>query len=331
MKRNFLVAITIITIVLIIIVNCGNNIPNHTLELIPFRLNIPHLDLDKYFRRVVCLDISNTGEIIVVDGSGPGILLFNANGEYIKNIADYGSEGYETLSNVISVDTLLAVQTRGLLEFITQQGKPMKRHFIRGRGNVAVALDGSFLINRMYDSRFIGHCLETFDKEGKQINAFRAPRSQQEGTEILDFSFSRITPDNKIVYVPATIDSGFIYDFQGNLLLAKRIKSAVKPYKLEDGSPAPLVEDMYINKDGIFLVRVNKKSSTEGTVYFDLIEQYNFNFKQVASYSFAVPLTMTVLLYDYSPWYHKFAYKDGIFYFVVSQPFEQLLTFQVKK
>lgn len=331
MNRKIFFAITIIGILLIISANCGNNVPNYTLEVTSFRLNIPNLDLDKYFQRVTGLEITNRGEFIVVDGNRPGVFIFDNNGEYVNNLADYGSEGYETLGNVTPVDTLLAVHTRGSLEFVTQHGRPVKRHFLRGRGNISVASDSSFLINRMYGSRLLGFCLETYDKDGKQINAFRTPRGSQEGMEILDFAFSRITPDNKIVYVPATVDSGFIYDFQGNLLLAKKIKSKMKLYKLEEEKPGPLVEDMYVNEDGIFLIRVNEKSSTDATVYFNLIEQYNFNFERIATYSFSVPLTMTVPLYDYSPWYHKFAYKNGIFYFVVSQPFEQLLAFQVKK
>lgn len=330
MNRIFFFAITIVGIFLIIIANCGN-VPNYTLELTSFRLNIPNLDLDKYFQRVIDLDITPKGEFIIVDGNRPGVLIFDTNGEYLINIADFGSEGYETLISANSVDTLLAIHTRGLLEFVTQAGRSVKRHFLRGRGSIAVAPDGSFLINRMYDSRLMGHCLETYDKDGKLISTFRTPRGSQEGMEILDFAFSSITPDKKIVYVPTTVDSGFIYDLQGNLILAKKIKSKLKPYTLAAEQPGSLVEDMYVNEDGIFLVRVNKKLSTEETVFFDLIEHYNLNFEHIATYSFAVPLTMTVLLYDFAPWYHKFAYKDGIFYFVVSQPFEQLLAFQVKK
>ena len=121
------------------------------------------------------------------------------------------------------------------------------------------------------------------------------------------------------------------YDFDGNLILAKKIKSKLKPYKLEDGAPGILTEDVYVNEDGIFVIRVNKKMSTEKIVVFDLIEQYDFNFDLIASYNFAKPITMTVATEYYSPWYHKFCYKDGLFYFMISQPFEQLIAFKANK
>jgi hypothetical protein len=182
----------------------------------------------------------------------------------------------------------------------------------------------------MFDSRRFGNCLETYDVNGKLIRSFRSPRAAKEGEEILDSAFSRVSPDNKIIYMPTVVDSGFIYDLQGDLILAKKIKSKLKPYKLENGQPGALIEDMYVNKDGIFVVRVDKKTSTEEVYYFDLIEQYDFNFNHIASYQFSKPLTMTVVTDLYSPWYHKFVEKDGIFYFMISQPFEQLIAFKAK-
>ena len=330
MKLIIRTIVFIIGIVLIAISSCGKKVPTHQLEVVSFRLNIPGVEIDKYFGQVTDLDITNQGEFIVMDVMGPGVLRFDKDGNYINNIAGYGSGNYGALCSVNPVDTLLAVNTAGILEFFTARGKPVIRHFLRGRGDISVAADSSFLINRMYDSRIFGNCLETYDKDGKLINKFRTPRCTQEGTEYLDFAFSGIAPDKKIIYVPAMVDSGFIYDFQGNLILAKKIKSKLKPYVLEEGKPGPLAEDMYVNEDGIFIVRVDKNLDTGGFVYFDLIEQYNFKFERIAMYTFSVPLTMTVPMYDFSPWYHKFVQRNGIFYFMVSQPFEQLLAFKAK-
>jgi len=315
---------------LILTAGCGKKIPGYEMEVTSFRLNIPGHELDQYFREVTDLDLTDKGEFIITDIAMPGVLRFDPQGNYVNNIAGYGSGNYEALCSVTPVDSLLAVNTLGLLEFFQPVGTPVNRHFLRGRGDISVATDGSFVINRMYDSRLLKHCLETYNKDGKLINAFRTPRCTEEGKEFLDFAFSRITPDQKIIYLPASIDSGFVYDFNGNLLLAKKIPSKIKPYTLKEGKPGPLIEDLYVNSAGIFIVRVNKKMSNEDIVFFDLIEQYDFDFNQVANYTFPAPLTMTVKASPYSPWYHKFACRNGIFYFMVSQPFEQLIAFQAK-
>ena len=310
---------------------CGKKAPSYKLEVTSFALHIPNVDINKYFSRVTDIDITPNNEIVIVDIDGPGILRFESDGEFINNIASNGSGNYEAICSVTPVDSLFAINTFGLIEFFTRTGKPVKRHFLRGRGDVVVAQNGGFVINRMYDSFRIGKCLETYDENGQLISTFRSPRCSQEGEELLDFAFFGLTKNNKIIYMPATVDSGFIYDFDGNLILAKKIKSKLKPYKLEDGAPGILTEDVYVNEDGIFVIRVNKKMSTEKIVVFDLIEQYDFNFDLIASYNFAKPITMTVATEYYSPWYHKFCYKDGLFYFMISQPFEQLIAFKANK
>jgi|GEM_PF-1276651 len=317
----------LIGILLLSLLACGEKVPTYRMVLTDFRLNIPAEQLDSYFGKVTDLDLTDQGDIIVVDVAGPGVVRFDSQGNFVNNIAGYGSGNYETLCSVSPVDTLLAVHTLGLLEFFRPQGTPVNRHFLRGRGDISVASDGSFVINRMYDSRLLGYCLETYDSIGKQIATFRAPRATEPGKEYLDFAFARITPDHKIVYVPTTVDSGFVYDFQGNLLLARKIKSRLKPYRLKDDKPGPLVEDLYVDEAGIFVVRVNKKLSTEEVVYFDLIEQYDFEFNPIAAYRFAAPLTMTIVPEVFSPWYHKFVHRKGQFYIMMSQPFEQLIVF----
>ncbi len=329
MKRTNLILV-VLGLFLLFDTGCRDKIPSYQLELIPFRLNIPEREMDKYFSLVTDLDITQKGEIIVVDINAPGILRFDPQGNYVNNIAGYGSGNYDALCSVTPVDTLLAVNTMGVLEFFTPRGTPVNRHYLRGRGDISVASDSSFVINRMYDSRLLGYCLETYNKDGKQLKIFRKPRCTQEGMEYLDFAFSRVTPDRKIVYIPTIVDSGFIYDFEGNLLLAKKIPSQMKPYRLSDDKPGPLVEDFYVNEEGIFIVRVNRKLSNENMVFFDLIEQYDFELNVVAAYKFSAPLTMTVNPNIYSPWYHKFVYQKGIFYFIISQPFEQLVAFKVK-
>ncbi len=319
---------TIAGMLLMFLLACGEKVTTYQMVLTDFRLNIPAEQMDRYFGRVTDLDITEQGDIIVVDVAGPGVVRFDPQGNFVNNIAGYGSGNYETLCSVNPVDSLLAVHTLGLLEFFRPQGTPVNRHFLRGRGDISVASDRSFVINRMYDSRLFGYCLETYDPVGKQIATFRSPRATEAGKEYLDFAFSRITPDRRIVYVPTTVDSGFIYDFQGNLLLARKIPSSLKPYRLKDDKPGPLVEDLYVDEAGIFIVRVNKNLSNEKVVSFDLIEQYDFEFNRIAAYRFAAPLTMTIVPEVYSPWYHKFVHRKGQFYIMMSQPFEQLIVFK---
>lgn len=328
-SKYFIFAVAV-TLILFTFSGCSKRMPSYNLKLADFSLNIPDVELDRYFGKVTDIDITDNNELIVIDVVR-GVLRFDSAGHFVNNIAGYGSGNYDGLCSATPVDSLLAVHTVGLVEFFTRNGKPVKRIFLKGFGDVSVAQDGRILVNRMYDSFRFGHCLETYDQDGKLINKFRTPRKKRDGEEMLDFAFSGITRDNKIIYMPAATDSGFVYDFDGNLLLAKKVKSKIKPGKLKDGSPGALIEDVYVSPDGIFVVRVNQKESTEKVVLFDLIEQYDFDFNPVASYHLAKPITMTVEAEFYSPWYHNFCYKEGIFYFMISQPFEQLIAFKVEK
>ncbi|NOZ60294.1 MAG: hypothetical protein GXO74_01295 [Calditrichaeota bacterium] len=305
--------------------------PSHKLEVAPFALNIKNVEPEHYFKRVTDLKITQDNGFVVVDIDGPGVLRFDSDGNFINNIAGYGSGNYEALCSATPVDSLIAINTFGLIEFFTDKGRPVKRYFMRGRGDVFFASNGDYVINRMYDSFRFGHCLETYDARGKLIKQFRSPRASGEKDGILDFAFSGIADNNKIFYLPAVVDSGFIYDLNGNLILAKKIKSKLKPYKLKNGKQGPLIEDAFVSDEGIFVVRVNKKMSKEEIVYFDLIEQYDFNFELVASFHLADPLTMSTPTDPYSPWYHKFCYKNSMFYFIISHPYEQFIAFKVKK
>lgn len=331
-RKSYLLLVGLFAVLYMIISGCGDSIPTYKLEVIPsFRLNIPNVDLDKYFKQVTDVTVTKNGGFIIVDIAAPGVLLFDENYNYINNIAGYGSGNYETLCTAAQVDSLVAVHTINTLELLTARGKPVKRHFMRGRGDIAVTYDGRFLINRMYDSRVRGHCLETYDADGKPIKEFRSPRATEEGMELLDFGFSRLTPDSKIVYVPTVVDSAFIYDFDGNLLLAKKLKSSMKPYETEEGTPGSMVDDIAVSEEGIFIIRINKELTTDKIVFFDLIEQYDFELNRVAAYKLAKPITITTETTIVSPWYNNFAVKDGKFYMMVSQPFEQLIAFQPKK
>ncbi|MFZ5517532.1 MAG: hypothetical protein ACOY90_12875 [Candidatus Zhuqueibacterota bacterium] len=335
MKLNRYSSLWLFTIIAVLagsFSGCSKSVPTYEMEIVKsFRLNIPNVDLDKYFKRVTDVDLSQNGGFVIVDIAGPGVLLFDEQGNYINNIAGYGSGNFETLCSATFVDTLIAVYTLNQIEFFTANGTPVKRHFTRGRGDAAIARDGSFVFNRMIDARTQGACLETYDTNGKLITKFRSPRAKEEGMEMLDFGFSRLTPDSRIVYVPVVVDSAFIYDFNGNVLLSKKLKSALKPYKNKDDKPGALVEDVVVNDDGIFIVRLDKELSNETIVYFNLIEQYDFNLNRVAAYKFATPITMTTATEIYSPWYNNFAVRNGVFYLMVSQPFQQLIAFQAKK
>ena len=70
---------------------CGKKVPSYKLEVTSFALDIPNVDVNKYFSRVTDIDITPNNEIVVVDIDGPGILRFDAEGKFINNIAGYGS------------------------------------------------------------------------------------------------------------------------------------------------------------------------------------------------------------------------------------------------
>ena len=307
-----------------------SKVPSHKLEVVPFTLNVKNVNPAHYFRRVTDFNITQDNGFVITDIDGPGVLRFDSEGNFINNIAGYGSGNYEALCSATPVDSLIAIHTFGLIELFTDKAKPVRRYFMRGRGDVFFAPNGDYVINRMYDSFRFGHCLETYDASGKLIKQFRSPRASGEDDAILDFAFCGIADSNKIFYLPAIGDSGFVYDWDGNLILAKKIKSKLKPYQLKDGRPGPLIEDAFVNEEGIFVVRVNKKLSKEEIVYFDLIEQYDFNLDLVASFHLEEPLTMSMQTDFYSPWYHKFCYKNGVFYFIISQPYEQFIALKVK-
>ena len=315
--------------ILIVIAGCGEKAPTYQLEPSTFRLQMQDAAPEGPFVRVVDIDVTPQNEFIIVDLDAPGVFRFASDGKFVNDIYGHGSGNYQGLCSATPVDSVLAVNTVGLVEFFNRDGRPLYRHFIRGRGDVQIAGDRKFVINRMYDSFRSGHCLETYDENGKLINAFRTPQCTQEGEEMMDFAFTGITPENEIVYIPAVKDSVFIFDFQGNSLKAGRLKTKFRPRKAEDGSPIVLMEDVYADRDGIFIVRINESVKKEGAVHFDLIEQYDFDLNHVASYTFEKPLTMTVHTDYYSPWYHRFCHKDNTFYFMISQPYEQFMAFTV--
>ncbi len=320
-------AIFVLVIILSVIISCGKE---KKLEEIPFTLSIPNLTPDKYFHRVTDLDINYYGEIFVMDIDGPGVLRFDVDGNFVSDIAGYGMGNYEALCSLHPLDSMIVVNTLGVIETFSPNGKPVKQRFYRGRGEVDVAPDGSYFINRMYDSHRFGYCLETYDENGKLIKQFRKPRCELEGEEFKDFAFARVAPNKQIVYAPTTNDSIFIYDFQGNLLKAGELETKSKPFKMPDGGASPTFEDIYVNDSGIFIARIDTKKSTKELVYVNLIEQYDFNLNLVNSYHLPESITMTVKTDYFSPWYHKFVEKNGIFYFMVSEPYEHLVAYQVK-
>jgi len=310
-----------------LMVNCGRN---KQLEPISFTLSIPNLTPDKYFHRVTNIAINDYGEILVMDVDGPGVMRFDVNGNFVSDIAGYGMGNYEALYSIHPIDSLIVVNTIGVIETFLPEGKPLQQRFYRGRGEIDVAPDGSYLINRMYDSFRLGYCLETYDENGKLIKQFRNPRCSMEGDEFMDFAFAQIGPDKQIIYAPTINDSIFIYDFQGNLLKAKEVETKSKPYKMPDGKPGATYEDICVSDGGIFLARIDLEKTTKEQVYVRMIEKYDFDLNYVESYSLPESITMTVKTDYYSPWYHKFVEKNGVFYFMISKPYEHLVAFQVK-
>ena len=312
----------------LILLNCGEMVPTQELRQTDFQLNFPNIEPELYFSKVVDIDISTNGEIFLVDVDKAAIFRFDVKGNALGDISGRGTGRYDALCSVNLFDTLVASHTLGSLELLSRSGVHKKHFLLEGGGDVSCAPDGRYVMNRMHDSHKLGHCLETYDKTGKLLKRFRNSRMGNTEESFMDFSFSRATPDGQIVYVPTLLDTVSMYDFDGNLLLSKVLKSIAKPFKIEEKDYETSVEDVFVNSDGIFIARIDPEKSTEQKVYVNLIEQYDFNLEYVKAYKLPESISMTVPPVFYAPWYHNFAVKDGKFYFVVTEDYQKLVVYE---
>jgi hypothetical protein len=192
------------------------------------------------------------------------------------------------------IDTTLILHNLGSLQFYSLDGQ------FRKASPSADAEPSRYLRTadprqRMGDKGQFGYCLETYDASGALLNTFRSPRSVFYQLAGVDFAFAAFTPTGEIAYIPTLLDSAFLYDRSGKLLLKKKLE----PVRNSENTTFVFhMEDLYVNQDGIFVLRVNPELSQE-TVFCQTIDQYDFKFNRIKS--FVLPKAVTIGI-DLEPW-----------------------------
>ena len=172
------------------------------------------------------LDTSEEGELFVVDSSARRIVVYNADGQYLRTFG--GTEFLERPSGLaVSKDKVFVVDTGGIDNelhriqvFDSHSGELLQTIGTRGSG------DGEFNLPLMIDADTQGHIyvvdsgnfrVQHFDHEGKFISSFG-----KVGVRYGQFSRPKgIAVDNegKIFVVDTSFSNFQIFDSQGQLLL----------------------------------------------------------------------------------------------------------------
>ncbi|NLP10476.1 hypothetical protein GX408_08795 [bacterium] len=305
--------------------SCGKT-PRIELKQTAFHLQLSATASEEYFGRVKHLAIDKAGNFYILDVDKSTVSKFNADGAFVKQLIGFGwGDGYiNRPSSLQIIDTTLILHNLGSLQFYSLDGQFRKSIPIGGRGSVTVAPDGLILINRMGDKAQFGYCLETYDASGTLLNTFRSPRSVFYQLAGVDFAFAAFTPAGEIAYIPTLLDSAFLYDRSGKLLLQKKLE----PVRNSETTTFVFhMEDLYVNQDGLFVLRVDPKLTQE-TIFCQTIDQYDFKFNRIRSFTLPQAVTIGIDAEPWAPWYHKFVVADNRFYLMVSHPMEHLKVFE---
>lgn len=317
--------ISLLLLLVSLLSSCGKT-PTIELKQTAFHLQIPSTATEEFFSRVKHLAMDKAGQFYILDKDKSTVSKFDASGAFVKELIHFGSgDGYVNRpSSVQIIDTTLILHNLGSLQFYSLDGQFRKSIPIGGRGAVTVSPDGLILVNRMGDKGQFGYCLETYDASGTLLHTFRSPRSVFYKLAGVDFAFADFIPTGEIAYVPTLLDSAFLYDRSGKLLLKKKLE----PIRNSENTTFIFhMEDMYVNQDGIFVLRVNPELSQE-IVFCQTIDQYDFKFNRIKSFVLPQAVTIGIDLEPWAPWYHKFVVADNRFYLMVSHPLEHLKVFE---
>lgn len=312
-------------LLLVLVFSCGKT-PTVSLKKIDFHLKIPPSATKEFFGRVKSIAMDDSGNTYILDSEHVNVVKFTANGEFVKELLAYGwGNGFVNRPVSIQVvDTLLILHNLSTLQFFTLNGVFLRTVEIGGRCAITVAPDGMILANRMSDRFQFNYCLETYDRDGTLLTTFRTPRSKWYKRNSVDFAFTAFTPEGHIVYMPTLLDSAFLYDRSGRLLKSKKMES-VRTNKKTDF--VFHVEDMFVDDQFIYLLRVNHDSTSE-EVTCKKIDKYDFQFNHLESLILPAPVTIGIELEPWAPWYHKFVVRNNTYYLVLSQPIEHLVAYE---
>lgn len=313
---------------------CTRDVPHIKLTKTDFSLNLPYSEEASPFGKIKTVKMDGSGNFYILDSEKHFIFKFDSSGNFVKLIGGEGNQcGELSLPAGIDVfgDSLLLVQNYGSIDLLDLDGKCQRFFLIRGFADFSISPSGIIVLNRMNNALDLGFFIETYGLEGRQLRTFGPPRGLKYQNRDADFAFTGFTSDNRLVYVPAFLDSIYIYDLDGNIL--KSARSAIpEPRTPKPGEPLKFrVEDIYVDNDKLFVLQVDFESSTDTLTYVRYIAEYNLELKLQRIYQLPEPLTMSVELLAAAPWYHKFIVRNERFIFMASKPIEHLIIFEPQK
>ena len=331
-KKYVINSILIIFALLIVFVfSCSKQTPKIKLVQSDFRLSLPDSLTGEYLTIVTNITVDKDGFIYILDNGKNEVLKFNPSGDFhsifVKSGRGFGSIYRPCSINVF--DTLFVLHNTGSLEYFDLSGKYFDKVLSHGRFDAVYADDKIVIVSRMVDSYQYEGCIEKYTRETEELLAFRSSRFFLHRDVTADFIFTRMVSDSQLVIVPAVEDSIFLYDIDGKLLKSKRIVNTHEKIKDVPDSLVFRTEDIFVDNNYIYLLRVDHKKSTEEIVYVKYIEQYNSNLAFVQSLELPYSVTMTTAIEPWSFCYHKFFVRKDKFYFMVSKPGEQMVVFEV--
>lgn len=318
---------------LVALLGCSKESSRVPLVKSDFTLKLPYGDETTPFGKIKILRTDGRGNLYALDSEKEFIFKFDPQGNFLKILGGSGNQcGQIKYASSMDVcgDSLLIVQTRGVLDFLNLEGECLKRSLSTGFSDVSISPNGTIVLNRMNSALDFVFFIETQPISGGDGTKFGPPRGLQYKDRNADFAFTGFTSDNHLVYVPAFLDSIYIYDLNGKIL--KSARRAIPPTlpPTTDGPLNLMVEDVCVVNDRIFVLRVDEQESTDEYIYTRLIAEYDTDLRFQKLYELPEPITMSIEMIGAAPWYHKFLVKDNLFIFMVSKPFEHLVAYTPK-
>jgi len=331
MKKYLNISVSIIFVLFIVFVfSCTNQTQKVKLVESDFKISLPDSLKGEYLSTTANITIDKDGFIYVLDTGKNEVLQFSPSGEFKKVFVKQGRGfGYVYRPCSINVfDSLFVLHNTGSLEYFDLSGKYKDKVLSHGRLDVVYANEKIVVVSRMMDAYQYEGCIEKYNRETEDLLTFRSSRYFLHRDVTADFIFTRMITDSQLVVVPAVVDSIFLYDLNGKLKKSKRIKNVRGKYKDIPDSLIFKTEDIYVENENIYLLRVDHKKSTDEMIYVKHIDQYNLDLELVQTYELPYSVTMTVALEPWSFCYHKFFVRGNKFYFMISEPQEHLVMFE---
>jgi len=297
-----------------------------------FTLQFPDSLKNNKLSMVTNTTIDKDGFIYVLDTQKSEVLQFSPSGEFqkvfIKSGRVYGNVFRPCSINAF--DSLFVLHNSGSIEYFDLSGNYKFKVLSHGRLDVVFADEKIVVANRMMDAIQYNGCIEKYTRGTEDLLTFRSQRNLLYGDAIADFVFCRMVTDSQLVVVSAVVDSIFLYNLDGKLLESNRLKNVHEKIKEVPDSLVFNTEDIYVENSNIYLLRVDHKKSTDETVYVKYIDQYDLDLNLVQTYELPYSVTMTVAIEPWCFCYHKFFVRNKKFYFMVSEPDEEMVVFETQ-